>query len=149
MFIFWIYSMKYYLSFWKKKLNNIDVLYSLLNIDNERLNILNFAFSDSISSIHHYKLNGFCIDILPRVYHNVKCFILEPVLMEHILLAADYQKDLVKNHQFFPTLKILLNESTLIAYNYSNVGLFRSRPFFGQKRYDRINGKLYSFLYTS
>ena len=84
-----------------KKLNNIDVLYSLLNIRNERLttlaqekifsNILNFASSDSISSMDRRKLDRFCIDILPRIHFNVKCFILEPGSMERILLlAADY-----------------------------------------------------------
>ena len=84
-----------------KKLNNIDVLYSLLNIHNERLttlaqekifsNILNFASSDSISSMDRRKLDRFCIDILPRIHFNVKCFILEPGSMERILLlTADY-----------------------------------------------------------
>jgi hypothetical protein len=83
-----------------KKLNNIDVLYSLLNINNERLNILaqektfsntlNFVSTDNISSINLCKLDRFCIDILPRIHYNVKCFILEPISMERILLAADY-----------------------------------------------------------
>jgi len=83
-----------------KKLNNIDVLYSLLNIDNERLSILaeekifsntlKFVSIDNISSIDDHKIDRFCIDILPRINHNVKYFILEPVSMERILLAADY-----------------------------------------------------------
>jgi hypothetical protein len=83
-----------------KKLNNIDVLYSLLDIDNQRLNLLaqeeifsntlNFVSIDNISSIDHHKLDRFCLDILPRIHHNVRCFILEPVLMERILLAAHY-----------------------------------------------------------
>jgi hypothetical protein len=83
-----------------KKLDNIDVLYSLLNINNERLNnlvqektfsnILNFVSTDDISSIDRCKLDRFCIDILPKIHNNVKCFILEPVSMERILRAADY-----------------------------------------------------------
>ena len=77
------------------KLNNIDVLYSLLDINNGRLNILaqentftnilNFVSIDDISLI-----DRFCSYILPRIHHNVKCFILYPVLMERILLATDY-----------------------------------------------------------
>jgi hypothetical protein len=83
-----------------KKLNNIDVLYSLLNINDERLDtlaqekmfstILNFVSLDPVSSIDRCKLDRFCIDILPRIHENVKYFILKPDLMECILLASDY-----------------------------------------------------------
>jgi hypothetical protein len=78
-----------------RKLNNIDVLYSLLDIDNGRLdvlaqektfsNTLNFACTGNICSI-----DRFCIDILPRIHRNVKYFILEPVFLERILLATVY-----------------------------------------------------------
>jgi hypothetical protein len=77
------------------KLKNIDVLYSLLDINNERLNILaqentfpnirNFVSINDISLI-----DRFCSYILPRIHHNVKCFILHPVLMKRILLATNY-----------------------------------------------------------
>ncbi|CAF2906295.1 unnamed protein product [Rotaria sp. Silwood2] len=83
-----------------KNLNNIYVLYSFLNIDNERLNILaqektfsntlDFLSIDNTSSTDQCKLDRFCIDILPKIHYNVKCFILEPVPLERILLAADY-----------------------------------------------------------
>jgi len=83
-----------------KKLNNIDVLYSLLNINNQRLkiltqektftNTLNFVSIDNMSSIDRCKIDRFCIDILLKIRHNVKCFILESVSMECILLAIDY-----------------------------------------------------------
>jgi hypothetical protein len=83
-----------------KKLNNINVLYSLLNINNERLsilaqekifsNILNFGSIDNNSSIDRWKLVRFCVDILPRIRDNVTYFILKPVLMERILLATKY-----------------------------------------------------------
>jgi hypothetical protein len=76
-----------------RKLNNIDVLYSLLDINNGRLdilaqdkiftNILNFIDIDNISLI-----DRFCIDILPRIHHNVEYIILEPIFMERILLAT-------------------------------------------------------------
>ncbi|CAF4341517.1 unnamed protein product [Rotaria sp. Silwood2] len=104
-----------------KKLNNIDVLYSLLNIDNERLSILaqekifsntlKFVSIDNISSIDHHKIDRFYIDILPRIHHNVKCFILEPVLMECILLAADYP-NLTELKLFNFEQKIALNYFT-------------------------------------
>jgi hypothetical protein len=78
-----------------KKLNNIDVLFSLWNINNERLrilaseetfsNVLNFVSIDNICSI-----DRFCIDILPGIHQNVKYLILKPVLMERILLATNY-----------------------------------------------------------
>ena len=78
-----------------RKLNNIDVLYSLLDINNGRLdilaqektfsNILNFVHIDNMSLI-----DRFCVYILPRIHHNIKYFILEPVFMERILLAAVY-----------------------------------------------------------
>ncbi|CAF3378951.1 unnamed protein product [Rotaria socialis] len=78
-----------------RKLNNIDVLYSLLDINNGRLdiiaqentftNVLNFVHTDNISLI-----DRFCIYILPRIHHTIKYFILKPVFMERILRAAVY-----------------------------------------------------------
>jgi hypothetical protein len=87
-----------------KKLDNIDGLYSLLGINNQRLdiilqqqifsNILNFVSisqsSDEISSISGSILDRFCISILPRIHENVKSLIVESVSMEHILGAAIY-----------------------------------------------------------
>ncbi|CAF4179251.1 unnamed protein product [Adineta steineri] len=92
----------------------MDVLYSLLDIDNGRINILaqeitstdnvKFVSTDNISII-----DRFCIDILPRVNHNMKCFAFDAVFMERILLATDYpnltkltishfQKEIVSNY---------------------------------------------------
>jgi hypothetical protein len=78
-----------------KKLNNIDVLYSLLDINNGRLNILaqenTFTNILKVPSIYDYSLiDRLCIDILPRIHHNVKCFIFHPFCMKRILLASDY-----------------------------------------------------------
>ena len=83
-----------------RKLSNIDVLYSLLYINDERLdilakekifsNILDFVSFDPISSIDRFKLDRFCIDVLPRIHENVKYLILKPDLMECILLPSDY-----------------------------------------------------------
>ena len=76
-------------------LNNIDVFYSLLDINNGRLNflaqentftnILKFVSIDDTSLI-----NRFYIDILPRIHRNVICFIFDPIFMERILLTTDY-----------------------------------------------------------
>ncbi len=78
-----------------KKLNNVDVLYSLWNINNQRLNILvqeknfsdilNFVSIDNICSVDRFRH-----DILPGIHNNVKYLILKPVLMKRILLATDY-----------------------------------------------------------
>ncbi|CAF3503438.1 unnamed protein product, partial [Rotaria sp. Silwood2] len=86
-----------------KKLDNIDILYSLLDIDNQRLDIilqeniftntLNFVLTtltDDISSIVDSILNRFCKNILPRIHYNVKSLILDSTSMEKILLASDY-----------------------------------------------------------
>jgi hypothetical protein len=78
-----------------RKLNNIDVLYSLLDINNGRLDILaqekTFTNTLNFARINNISLIGrFCIDILPRIHHNVKYFILESFFMERILLATIY-----------------------------------------------------------
>ncbi|CAF3751273.1 unnamed protein product [Rotaria sordida] len=79
------------------KLNNIDVLYSLFEINNERLDIL---VQDSVftkilnfvrtSSITDDKLNRFCTTILPQIHHSIKKLILETTSIERILLAGDF-----------------------------------------------------------
>ncbi|CAM4741141.1 unnamed protein product [Rotaria magnacalcarata] len=78
-----------------KKLNNIDVLYSLLDVNNGRLNILaqENTFTNILKFPRRYTyalIDRFCIDILPRIHHNVKCFITHPFCMKRILLATDY-----------------------------------------------------------
>jgi hypothetical protein len=77
------------------KLNNMDVLYSLLDINNGRLNILakEKTFTNTLEFVtidDNSIIDRFCSDILPRIHQNVKCFILYPFLMECILLATDY-----------------------------------------------------------
>ncbi|CAM4976877.1 unnamed protein product [Rotaria socialis] len=86
-----------------KKLDNMDVLYSLLGINNQRLDnivqkttfttILNFesiSANDDFCSISGQILNRFYFDILPRIHCNVKCLILESNSMEHILIVGSY-----------------------------------------------------------
>jgi hypothetical protein len=82
-----------------KKLENIDVLYSLLGINNERLenlaqntiftNTLDFVLTsstDHISSINPQILDRFCNSVLPRICSDIKCLIVEPLSMEQIFL---------------------------------------------------------------
>jgi hypothetical protein len=87
-----------------KKLDNIDVLYSLLGINNQRLdiiaheqifsNVLNFVSisqsTDEISLISPSILNRFCNDILPRIHENIKSLTLDSSSMECILRAGNY-----------------------------------------------------------
>ncbi len=87
-----------------KNLANVDVLYSLFGINNQRFdiiaqeqiftNILNFVSTsqstNEISSISDSILDRFCISILPRIHKNVKSLILESVSMECILRAGNY-----------------------------------------------------------
>jgi hypothetical protein len=80
-----------------KKLDNVDVLYSLFRIQNERIDtliedrvfftILNFK---KISSILDSKLDRFCTSILPQIHYCIKKLVLDTNSMERILLAGDY-----------------------------------------------------------
>ncbi|CAF0922176.1 unnamed protein product [Rotaria sp. Silwood1] len=86
------------------QLNNIDVLYSLLDIGIRRLdntvqhqmftNILNVVSisqsTDEVSSISSTILDRFCVAILPRIHENVKSLIVESVSMEYTLRTGYY-----------------------------------------------------------
>ncbi|CAF2065713.1 unnamed protein product [Rotaria magnacalcarata] len=84
-----------------RKLNNVDVLYSLMDINNQRLdsiaqdqiftNILNLApILQSTDGISSSILDRFCVDILPRIHKNVKSLTAESDSMECILGAGNY-----------------------------------------------------------
>ncbi len=86
-----------------QKLNNIDVLYSLFDINNQRLdniiqeniliNTLNFVLTtltDDTLSISDLILDRFCISILPKIHYHVKSLIINSLSMERILLVGDY-----------------------------------------------------------
>ncbi|CAF1141202.1 unnamed protein product [Rotaria sordida] len=86
-----------------KKLDNMDVLYSLFDINNQRLdniiqentftNTLNFVLTtltNDFLSISDPILDRFCTNILPKIHYNVKSLILNSLSMERILLVADY-----------------------------------------------------------
>jgi hypothetical protein len=81
------------------KLDNVDVLYSLFGINHDRLNSIKreeifsttFNFASSVDDT--IILGRFCNYILPRIYSNVKCLIVELASMERILLATLYCRE--------------------------------------------------------
>lgn len=87
-----------------KILNNIDILYSLFNIDNQRLDMilqektfttsLNFVlptlYDSFFSSIADSIIDRFCINILPKINYDIKSLTLESKSMERILRVVDY-----------------------------------------------------------
>ncbi|CAF3390275.1 unnamed protein product, partial [Rotaria sp. Silwood2] len=86
-----------------KKLDNMDVLYSLFDLNNEQLdkiiqentftNNLNFVLitlTDDVLSISDSIIDRFYKNILPKIHYNVKSLVLNSLSMERILFAADY-----------------------------------------------------------
>ncbi|CAF1109157.1 unnamed protein product [Adineta ricciae] len=83
-----------------RKLNNVHVLYTLLNINSRRLNILaqekifaqilDFVSIDNTTLMNQLQLNQICTNILPRISVNVTYFVVKSVFLERILMAADY-----------------------------------------------------------
>lgn len=86
-----------------KKLENVDVLYSLFDINHYRLytlamtdvftNTLKFvtaSATDGYQSISDSIIDRFCMKILPRIGSHVHYLILEPTCMERILLVTQY-----------------------------------------------------------
>jgi hypothetical protein len=84
------------------KLNNVELLYSLIGI-NPRLDriichstytgyltLFRYASDYEIYSLSDPMLDRFCSEILPRIDHQMKTLILESSSLERILLAADY-----------------------------------------------------------
>lgn len=83
-----------------KNLKNVDVLYSLMDV-NTRLNeiIYDPIFTSEITLMksfdqasvqHDLLLDRFCSQIIPKIHHNIKYLQLESTSMERILLAVDY-----------------------------------------------------------
>lgn len=83
-----------------KQLNNIDVLYSLMGLDQHLdeiirdpcfTSVVNLMKSNNINSDQNETfLVRFCSDILPKIHHLIKRLQLDLTMMERILLAADY-----------------------------------------------------------
>ncbi|CAF1158493.1 unnamed protein product [Rotaria sordida] len=66
----------------------INEKFDILLQDNIFTNTLNLisrsSTDDHICSIDNRILDRFCIDILPKIHHNVKHLILESTSMEHV-----------------------------------------------------------------
>ena len=77
-----------------KKLDNIDVLYSLVDINNNRLDVLaqDKLFTSNLNLVltDEKIFDRICIDILPRIDHSVKRLILESSSIKRVLLAGNY-----------------------------------------------------------
>ncbi|CAF3918688.1 unnamed protein product, partial [Adineta steineri] len=75
-----------------KKLGPVDVLYSLLNVNNRldqmARSINNTKFLNF--SMNNVQLNRFCCEILPEIHYNIVELTLEIFSMERILLACEY-----------------------------------------------------------
>jgi len=85
-----------------KKLNNIQVLYSLLGVNKRldqivrdilftsHLTLLTLSRNAHTCSLDDTVLNRLCSQILPEINNKIKWLDLESLSMERILLAADY-----------------------------------------------------------
>ncbi|CAF5124585.1 unnamed protein product, partial [Rotaria sp. Silwood1] len=84
------------------KLNNIDVLYSLIGV-NRKLDRLaqDITFTQSIDLVEISSneennskkksiLDRFCIDIIPRIQHNIESLTLDPLLIDRVLYIGNY-----------------------------------------------------------
>ena len=107
------------------KLNNVDVLYSLIGV-NKRLHklvqditfIRSFDFVKVLSDEKtHSIFDRFCIDVLPRIQHNIECLTLEQSWIERILYLGHFPK-LYKLTLVNIKLKILSSDFTGMLSNY-------------------------------
>ena len=84
------------------KLNNIDVLYSLVEV-NQKLDRLSkdITFTQSIDLVttlsNEYNvlrtksiLDRFCLTIIPRIQHNIQCLILDSLSIDRVLQIGNY-----------------------------------------------------------
>ncbi|CAF4301631.1 unnamed protein product [Adineta steineri] len=75
-----------------KKLDSVDVLYSLLNV-NKRLDQMARSVNNTKFlnfSINNVQLNRFCCEILSQIHQNIVSLTLEIFSMKRILLACEY-----------------------------------------------------------
>ncbi|CAF1392701.1 unnamed protein product [Adineta steineri] len=101
-----------------KKLDSVDVLYSLLNINKrldqmarsiENTKFLNFSTND-------VQLNRFCCEILPQIHQNIVSLTLDIFSMERILRACEYPNlTIIVLTNFFPNIlsQYLTDESPI------------------------------------
>ena len=82
------------------KLDNADVLYSLMNVNARLDRILHdamftkkIALAQTLSSekkLDEKILDRFCLEILPKIHHRIQWLSVDASSMERIFLAADY-----------------------------------------------------------
>src|SRR5689334_17691363 len=83
------------------QLNNVDVLYSLMDVNARLDRILHDAMftkkivlaQTTISSdkrLDEKILDRFCFEILPKIHHQIQWLSVDSSSMERIFLAADY-----------------------------------------------------------
>ena len=85
-----------------KNLTNIEVLYSLRDVNNrldnitsdpiftEHLTLTTHSSNEVNNTLDDSMLNRFCTQILPKIHMKAKWLILEPLSMERFLFAVDY-----------------------------------------------------------
>jgi hypothetical protein len=80
-----------------KKLDNTNVLYSLVGV-NKRLDriVTDVFYTRNIELLKEQlaasALDRFCLEILPRIYRDVECLALDSSSLERTLLASTYPK---------------------------------------------------------
>ena len=76
-----------------KKLDNIDVLYSLMDVHTRLNRILHEPLLTSKIALikpTDELLNRFCLQVLPQIHRQIQWFNLESTSMERILLSSTY-----------------------------------------------------------
>jgi hypothetical protein len=112
-----------------KKMNMVDVLYSLVDVNQRfhrlvldslyisHLNLTNKTLLNGKSPIANQFLNRICEKILPRIHHKINKLTVQPLSMKCILLPINYPQlhslSLVNFKQ-----KVLLQHLTGIFFNF-------------------------------
>ena len=101
------------------KLDNVDVLYCLMDVNPRLDRILHDAMftkkialvetTSSVERLDEKLLDRFCLEILPKIHHQIQWLSVNSLSMERILLAADYpnlyQLDIfIINNELRPSL---------------------------------------------
>jgi hypothetical protein len=86
------------------KLNNIDVLYSLIEASRkldrlarditftQSVDLVPISSNEHDDSINKSILDRFCSSIIPRIQHNIECLTLDPLSIERVLYIGNYSK---------------------------------------------------------
>ena len=85
-----------------KKLNNVDLLYSLIGISKQldrvlhdsifirHLSLLSSSSDRYLYPIRDDILDRFCFEILPKIHHRIEWLTVESLSMERIFRVGDY-----------------------------------------------------------